>query len=289
MSFPGLAGVGHRVRSSFPGRCLGSFLELQGIDRAMVLASQAFTALIPLLILASAFAPAGSQDAVANAIIRKFALAGEAASAVRTVFHHTGDGGTGTLSIVLLVFSGFSLTRRMQRMYLAAWRLAPLPGVRGSVNAGLGLAVLLVEMMLLALARTLVRGLPLDTVLGGLLSAVAGLVLWTSVPWLLLDRRVAWRRLLPAGLLASLCTSLYGVASTVYMPRLMTTYSLRYGLFGVTLALVGWLLAVAVIVVAATVVAAELDRTSDPWAQRVRAWFAPRGDGPRRAGPAQDV
>ena len=33
----------------------------------MVLASQAFTALIPLLILASAMAPAGSEDTVADA------------------------------------------------------------------------------------------------------------------------------------------------------------------------------------------------------------------------------
>ena len=289
MSFPGLTGIGQRVQRSFPGRCTAAFLDLQGIDRAMVLASQAFTALIPLLILASAFAPADSQDAVGDAIVRKFALAGQAATSVQTLFRHTGDGGTGTLSVLLLVFSGFSLTRRMQRMYLAAWRLDPVRGVRGSLNAGLGLAVLLVELMLLGLARTLVRGLPLDTALGGVLSAVAGLVLWTSVPWLLLDRRVAWRRLLPAGVLASACASLYGVASQVYMPRLMTTYSVRYGLFGVTLALVGWLLAIAVIVVAATVVAAELDRTPDPWARRVRAWFAPRGDRPGRAGPAQDV
>ena len=289
MSFPGLTGIGQRAQRSFPGRCVGAFLDLQGIDRAMVLASQAFTALIPLLILASAFAPADSQTAVGDALVRKFGLAGPAADAVETLFRHSGDGGTGTLSVLLLVFSGFSLTRRLQRTYLAAWRMDPVPGVRGRLNAGLGLAVLLVEVMLLGLARTLVRGLPLDTALGGVLSAVAGLALWTSVPFLLLDRRVAWRRLLPAGVLASVGTSLYSLASQVYMPHLMTSYSVRYGLFGVTLALVGWLLAVAVIVVATAVVAAELDRTTDPWARRIRAWLAPSGDGPGRAGPAQDV
>jgi membrane protein len=41
-------------------------------------------------------------------------------------------------------------------------------------------------------------------------------------------------------------------------------------MFGVTLALVGWLLAIALIVVAATVVAAEFDRAPDPWAERLR-------------------
>jgi uncharacterized BrkB/YihY/UPF0761 family membrane protein len=50
----------------------------------------------------------------------------------------------------------------------------------------------------------------------------------------------------------------------------METYSDRYGLFGVTVALVGWLLCISFIVVAATVVAAEFDRSPQPWARAVR-------------------
>ena len=121
--------------------------------------------------------------------------------------------------------------------------------------------------------RTLVRSLPFDWLLGLPLSAGASLVLWTSVPYLLLDRRIPWRRLLPGGALAGLSSSLYGVATTIYMPRLMETYSERYGLFGVTIALVSWLLCLSFIVVAATVVAAEFDRTPERWAQRLRAWL----------------
>jgi membrane protein len=70
--------------------------------------------------------------------------------------------------------------------------------------------------------------------------------------------------------LTAACTALYGVATTVYMPQLFETYSQRYGLFGVTLALVGWLLCISFIVVAATVVAAQFDRDDDPWARRMR-------------------
>jgi len=68
----------------------------------------------------------------------------------------------------------------------------------------------------------------------------------------------------------AVAATLYGVASTVYMPRQLESYSERYGLFGVTLALIGWLLGMALIVVAATAVAAELDHTEDPWARRIR-------------------
>ena len=156
-------------------------------------------------------------------------------------------------------------------MYLQAWRREPTTGIRSSLNAALGLGVLLLEIGLLSLMSTTVRALPFDWALGLPISVLAGLVLWTSVPWLLLDRRIPWRRLLPGGLLAAACVTLYGVASTIYMPLLMERYSERFGLFGVTLALIGWLLCSALIVVATTVVAAEFDRAQEPWAERLRS------------------
>ena len=111
----------------FPRRCLRSFFEMQGLDRAMVIASQAFTALIPLIILASALLPTENHDSMADAIVRKFALTGDAATAVHTVFAPTGEATIGLISILLLVFSGVSLTRRIQRMYLERLAAAAHP------------------------------------------------------------------------------------------------------------------------------------------------------------------
>ena len=244
------------------------FIALQGIDRAVVISSQAFTALIPLLLLVTALAPA--DDVVAAGIIRRFELSGGAADAVEQLFAHSGDSATGLLSLFLLVFSGVSLARRLQRMYQQAWGLPAPPGVGRALNAALGLAVLVLGISLLYLARTLVGSLPAGAVLVTPLSVMASFLVWTSVPWLLLDRRIAWRRLAPAGALTAACTSIYGVASTVYMPRLLESYSQRYGLFGVTLALIGWLLCIALILVAATAIASEFDRAQDPWARRLR-------------------
>jgi membrane protein len=260
-----------RWETTFPGRCVGTFIAMQGIDRAMALAAQTLTALIPLLLVASAVAPSDRRDLVSGVIIRKFQLAGAGAQAVQQVFARPGDSTVGVLSLVLLVFSGVSLTRRMQRMYLQAWRVEPIPGVRGSLNAAVGLTALLFETALLSFAHTLVRNLPFDWALGGPVVLLASLVLWASVPWLLLDRRIRWRRLLPGGALTAVGASIYGVATTIYMPRVMQSNSERYGLFGVTLSLVGWLLCMAFIVVAATVVAAEFDRAQERWACHLRA------------------
>ena len=266
---------------------MAGLLEFQALDRAMAIAAQAFTALIPLLILVGAVSPVGQQDVVADALIGRFRLGGNASAAVRQVFDHPAGASTGLLSVVLLVFSGVSLTRRLQRMYQQAWELPPNNGLRNSLNAMLGLATLVTEIALLYFVRSLVRPLPTGWVLGAPLSVVGAVLLWTTIPWLLLDRRLRWSRLLPAGVLTAACTAVYGVATTVYMPRLLETYSLRYGLFGVTLALVGWLLAIAVIVVAATVVAAQFDRDDDPWARRLRARFRIQPVGPR-ADPSDD-
>ena len=271
---PDLKGLAQRLEETFPGRCARSFLGLRGIDRAMVISSQALTALIPLLLLVSTLAPASRRDVVSKALIRRFELKGEAADAVREVFAQpVGASSVGVLSIVILVFSGVSLARRMQRMYQDAWRLGPLPGVRGSFNTFLGLGALLLDIALLYLARSLVRALPLDWLLGIPVSVVTGMLLWTFIPWLLLDGRVHWRRLIPTGAVATVCSSLYGIASTIYMPRMMESYSERYGLFGVTLGLVGWLLSIALILVSATVVGAEFDRSQGWFARRVRSWL----------------
>ena len=262
-----------RLDNSFGGRCVGSFVALQGVDRAMAIASQALTALIPLLLLVSALAPRSDADVVSDAIIRRFELTGSAAEAVQLVFVHSGESSTGIVSLLLLVISGTSLARRIQRMYLQAWQLQPLPSVRGSVNATLGLGALLVQFALLYLLRSLVRTLPFEWVVGTPLSLLASLVLWTSIPWLLLDRRIHWRRLVPGAVMAAVGVSVYGFATTIYMPRLMENYNERYGLFGVTLALIEWLLCIALILVTTTVVATEFDRAQEPWARRIRARY----------------
>jgi uncharacterized BrkB/YihY/UPF0761 family membrane protein len=267
-------GIARRLEHTFPGRCAGSFLALRGIDRAMVIASQALTALIPLLLLVSTLAPANRRDVVAQGLVRRFELSGNAAEAVSEVFARPAGGSSiGVLSVAILVFSAMSLARRVQRLYQDAWQLAPLGGVRGRLTTFVGLGALLLQIALLYLARSAVRAMPMDRLLSVTASTVIGVVLWICVPWLLLDGRVHWRRLVPSGVLVSVCSAFYSSASTIYMPRMMETNSERYGLFGVTLALVGWLLCISLILVIATVVGAEFDRSQGRLARRVRSWL----------------
>ena len=63
-------------------RTVERFLELEGFDRAMALAGQAFAALLPLLIVISAVSPTSGEDA-ASAIIDRLELSGQSAAVVQ--------------------------------------------------------------------------------------------------------------------------------------------------------------------------------------------------------------
>ena len=105
-----------RLQGGFAGRVVGTFLHLQGIDRAMAIAAQAFTALIPLLVITSAATGLGQGRTVGDAIVRRFRLTGESASQVQLLFARPTATSVGVLSAVLLLFSAVSLIRRVQRM-----------------------------------------------------------------------------------------------------------------------------------------------------------------------------
>jgi membrane protein len=266
-----------RLEESFLGRCTRRFLMMSGLDRCIVLSSQAFTALIPLLVLVSSLAPAGYEDVLPDTIIRKFGLSGKSADAVAKLFE-TPPGGTSTMSVfsaLLLVYSGVSFTRRMQKMYRAAWG-EPKAGVRSGLFAALGLFVLVVEVLLVYAIHSLLRQIHVDGLWALPITAVTGVVLWTSIPYLLLNRQVHWRRLVVAGAAASVCSALLGVATTVYMPPLVEKYTIEFGLFGITIAVVGWLLVAACIVVGSTAFGAEFDFSEGRWVRQLKARFGLR-------------
>lgn len=273
MSLPmdDVTALAERVLGTFLGRCIQRFLGMEGIDRSLVLSSQAFTAVIPLLIVVAAVAPPGGAEVVARTIITKFGLTGASADAVNQLFATEGVAvaALGAGSLVLLLYSGVSFTRRLQKMYRAAWDRKG-SGVRGNVFAVLALFALLVELVAVYALMTLVHELPADWLLALPLAILVGLVPWTSIPYLLLDGDVHWRRLLGTGVLTAAAMSLYGTSTSLYMPEMIERYTSDFGLFGVTMALIGWLLGAAGIIVAGAAIGSELDQSRASWALRFK-------------------
>ena len=103
--------------------------------------------------------------------------------------------------MLLLVISGLSFARTMQRTYETAWQLPPR-GLRGSMGGVAALALLLTQILLLSLVAGFLRSVPAGSVLEFVVRACAASGVWLALQYLLLGGRVPWRRLVPGAIVA---------------------------------------------------------------------------------------
>jgi len=266
--------LSQRVRDSFMGRSILRFVLMEGFDRSIILSAQVFTALIPLFIIVASVAPAGQEDVIGEGIIKRFALTGASADAVEQLFKAPA-GATSSVTLfsaLLLIYSGVAFTRRLQRMYRAAWGREQA-GIRSALFATLGLGALVLEFVVAYGIREFTTLFPFEWLWAIPISLVTGLVLWTSIPYLLLERQLHWRRLLVTGATAAVGMTVFAIGTPIYMPDVMTRATNEFGLFGVTITLIGWLLAASFILVAATAIGAEFDESDAPWLVRLKVRF----------------
>ena len=195
-----------------PVRLVRLFVDIDGRDRILMLAGQAFIAVIPLLIVVATVSGTGGSSAVGGYLVRRFALDGSAEESVRILFDRPPEatGGITLLSVVVLVWTSNSFARSLQRTFASAWGL-PRSGMRGTVLRTLGLAVLLV-VRLATVDRPRPFGVVIQTSWGGwalpslqitffatVLVATGAVVWWPGVSrWkrsLFIRSSAGWRRL----------------------------------------------------------------------------------------------
>jgi membrane protein len=219
--------------------CIDRLVDIQFVDRSIALGSLGFTALVPLLVIASAFLP--GTDGLANELINRFHLHGSTAQLVREVFAQP-DAVRQSISwlvVALLVGAALSFTRGLQRVYERAWRL-DARGLAGTKAGLIWIAGIVVWSTLFASARDAL--LTLTGPVASLVVLLAGdAVLWLWSPWILLARRVEWRRLLPTALLTAVAMTGIGIGSVIYMPEAIGRSATHYGPIGIAIALVSWL------------------------------------------------
>lgn len=237
-----------------PVRLVRLFLDIDGRDRVLMLAGQAFIAVIPLLIVVATVAGTGGSSAVGSYLVRRFALDGSAEESVRILFDRPPEaaGGITLLSLVVLVWTSNSFARSLQRTFGAAWDL-PRPGARGTVHRTLGLVVLMVVLFGLSWLGNVLRDSALLAIL--VLLVQLGVVVggWALASHLMLARRVPVRRLLPGAVATAVVQLLVGWGTAIWLPGLVTRNADNYGVIGAALALVSWLIVVSASIVASAV------------------------------------
>jgi membrane protein len=236
-------------------KVLRRFVAIEAPQQATVLAAQAFTSLIPLMVVAAAFSP-GDAD-LADRIVERFGLEGDSARSVHQLFASGGETESAItwVSVIILVLSGLSFTRALQRIFQRAYGRPP-GGLKDQQRGLVWVLCLGVWVTLLAPLHESLEDL------AGILFAIAiatatGFLLWLGTPMILLGER-DWRRLAPGALVSGFLGALLGVASSIYVPIVMDWSAERYGLIGIAFALQSWLLVAGFVIVAGAVIGATV-------------------------------
>lgn len=249
--------VWHRFQRSLGGRFLEAFVELRAIDRALALASKLFIAILPLSILITAVL---SGDSFGDDLVARFGLTGTGAEAARDLFAAPTQvqAGIGLFGVVILVSSILSFARALERVYLDCWELpAATTGAAGGRLVWLVGCIFTVSLS--STANEAVENADAGA-LGWIVAMIVGGAFFLWTPYVLLGRRVPAGNLLPTGLLTGAALLVFAVGSDVIMPDLVSHNTVRYGLIGFTFSLVTWLFSGAVLVVAAAILGALVDR-----------------------------
>ena len=237
----------------FALRCARRFVEIEGAQLATVLSAQAFTSLIPFLVVASSVGP--RSESLADRMIERFELRGDLADSVRALFNDVGEvNSTVTwIGVVILVLATLSFTRALQRSFQRAYGQP----ARRVADGWRGLAWLAGFALWISVSAPLRE--EIDDA-GGIVIAITagtavGFAVWLWTPMILLGRE-DWKRLVPGAIVSGVLGALLSVASSVYVPILMTWSARKYGLIGVAFSLQSWLLVYAFMVIIAAVIGA---------------------------------
>lgn len=253
-----LTGARARFERSLGGEIVSELVRIEVIDRSLALASKLFVAVIPLSIIVRAIGPGGGS--FGDDLVPRLGLTGLGASATRTLFATSGEvrGAVSVIGLVIVLYSVRSFTRALQRVYLDIWRLHP-QRLDALVRQVTWIVGFILYTSLLAPIRDLEHR-------HGLLSLYAATAItlsaafWLWTPYILLGRRIHWRRMFPTGVLTAIGIALFLAGTAVFLPTIFTHNAERYGLIGIAFGLVTWLFAYAGVVIVCAVVAGAWDQ-----------------------------
>jgi membrane protein len=238
-------------------------------DRIFGMTGQAFLSLIPVTIIVSTFLSESDGESLANVVNARLGLTGSTADTVLLLFSKPEPSPTTAaasgLSLVLLFFSFNSYTRTIRRSMERPWGL-PRMGWRGQLTGVLGVFLLMLMLSTLSVIATVWhadtrQALALEATVR---TVVAG-VFWLGIGRLLTHRRVPSRHLWPGAVVGGIGTSAIALWTVTVLPGIFERDAARYGVIGVALALVTWLLAVSGLAVVVGVVGGQIGRAAG-WA-----------------------
>ena len=239
------------------------YVQARGSALAASISLYGFLALFAVTVLAIAvlgFVSAGNAN-VAQTLTRQLGLTGQAARTVHEAVNTARNkrGVATVVGLVGLAWTGTSLAIVIGDAYNAAWHVDR----RGLVDRAIGVvwmagaSVAIAAGAFATAAWGVLPGVFAPLVVVVSLATDTALLVWTS--WILPNRRVPVRTLVPAALLGALGLEALKLIGAYLVPHLVERSSQVYGTIGVVFALLAWLLVFGRLIVYVAIVEARGD------------------------------
>lgn len=261
-------------------RTAAACVRVELFDRAMTIAAQFFTSILPLLIVVVTFVAAdtatlsdliGAPESSSEVI--DAAVQGSSATAF------------GVAGVMLVLVSATSLSRALTRAFAVIWQV-PRPQL-GARVAWRWFAVVVVVVLAVVIVQELIGRasiLPPRELWPAILSVITDVSVATFVPWVLLAGRVPARWIVPGAVAFAFVMALVRPAAEVWLPWALDVSAERYGPIGMAFTYLAWLYVVAFTFVATAVLGQVVVTDDGAVGQRLRGEVS---SGPRDvAGPS---
>jgi len=234
---------------------ISGLVRIELIDRSMAIAAQAMLALVPMLVVLTAFLP---PEFTTLALERFRDLTG-LGDAGKNIIQTSVDpdqvrAQVGAIGLVITLLSATSFARAVQRMYERVWEKRHIGGMVGIRRSSLWLIGWLITLQTLAaLGMVLTKVADLGAV-RYLVQGIGASLMWWWTSRILLFGRVPWRTLLFGALLTGYSLVAYSWGSSLVMPAYVASSAAAFGTLGLILAVTTWLVGFAGVLVVAAVV-----------------------------------
>lgn len=258
--------------------------DLALVDRGMTLASHAFTSIIPILIVAGAlrsrlgpqtgpiFAEHMGLDEATAEILEKSLPGGE--QELRA---------TGVIGVLLLIIAATSFARALERSLRTLWR-TPSVSITFAWRWFAALAAVVIGLALVVETRIVIVGDGAVPVIEFIVEVVVWGAVWWIASWIVINRRVSLRELLPGSVLAGVGFAVAGLFGRAFLPPILADSATRFGVLGMAFTYIGWLLVLAIILLIALTAGrvVYLTRSGRAWRRSASTAWGDARHGDRR-------
>ncbi|MFC7451203.1 hypothetical protein [Rhodococcus daqingensis] len=243
-------------------RVIKGIIDIELADRSMTLAAQEFTSVLPVII---AVGTIGNLDAVGDTLYEQLGLDPSGLD-LSTITAGSLESNTptfatfGVIGMLMVILGGTSFARALGRLYGRVWNIPTLT-IRGSWRWVAVLMAVASSIALLGVARNLAGidwvGPPLA--FGSEL--IIWFALWSAVPYLLTEGRLAGRVLWATAAMTAAGLALLRIAGRIYLPLAGESAQEKFGALGLVFTAITWMFVMSGVVVAAatTIKALALD------------------------------